>query len=457
MNKHGHHVHALQSATHDTVDLAALHAAASGPKPSTSPTRAPQEIHVTLEARETSWEITQDEIVPAWGYQGTIPGPLIVANAGDTLVALLINRLPEPTVIHWHGIRLASSMDGTESVQTLVQPGESFEYRFVLPDAGTYWYHSHHNETVQLERGLYGAIVVLGENEPAFDEDRVMMLDDVTLDRKGRIARPALFDRHSGREGGLVVINGRSQPELEIAAGQVERWRIVNAASARYVRLSLGGRPFRIIGADGGLREAPITVTETLLTPGDRVELAVGPFEDEGAQIAIESLPYRRSRMVRARYQRWGTLHVGTRKPSRARIPEAFAPIIPLLASYAITTTRTIRLGARMTLHGHDWLINGETHHRDAPVKAGELQVWEIINETGMDHPFHLHGFFFQVVAIDGVLARPTAWEDTVNVPARRRVAIAFRPDARPGEWMYHCHILEHHATGMMGHFEVVA
>ncbi|HUQ02577.1 MAG TPA: multicopper oxidase family protein [Kofleriaceae bacterium] len=454
---HHHHGHALQTGTHLTVDLAALHAASSGPTPAASSTRTPQDVHVTLEARETSWEVTQDTVVPAWGYQGTVPGPLIFANAGDTLVAHLINRLPEPTVIHWHGIRLASSMDGTESVQTLVQPGDSFEYRFVLPDAGTYWYHSHHNETVQLERGLYGAIVVLGENEPAFDADRVMMLDDVTLDRKGRIARPGLFDRHSGREGGLVVINGRSQPELEIAAGQVERWRIVNAASARYVRLSLGGRPFRIIGADGGLREAPITVTETLLTPGDRVELAVGPFENEGAEIAIESLPYRRSRMVRPRYQRWGTLHVRARKPSRARIPEAFGPIIPLLPSDAVTTTRTIRLGARMTLRGHDWLINGETHHRDAPVKAGELQVWEIVNETGMDHPFHLHGFFFQVVAIDGVLSRPTAWEDTVNVPAKRRVTIAFRPDARPGEWMYHCHILEHHATGMMGHFEVTA
>lgn len=275
------------------------------------------------------------------------------------------------------------------------------------------------------------------------------------LDRKGQIAKTALFDRHSGREGKVLVINGRTNPEYEIAAGQVERWRIVNACNARYVRLSLGGLPFRIMGGDGGLRDKAITVTETLLTPGDRVELAVGPFDDAGTEITIESLPYRRTSMKRPRRDVWGTLRVGPRAPSVASIPAVLSTIVPLVPE-PVKPTRIVRLGARMTFHGHDWLINDEIHHHDAPVKVGELQVWEIINETGMDHPFHLHGFFFQVVAIDGQLSVPTSWEDTVNVAAKTRVTIAFRPDDRPGRWMYHCHILEHHAAGMMGHFEVV-
>ncbi|MDO9017188.1 MAG: multicopper oxidase domain-containing protein [Deltaproteobacteria bacterium] len=109
-----------------------------------------------------------------------------------------------------------------------------------------------------------------------------------------------------------------------------------------------------------------------------------------------------------------------------------------------------------MTFHGHDWLINGEPHNRDAPVRVGDLQLWEIVNETGLDHPFHLPGFFFQVVAIDGAPVTPRSWEDTVNVVARRRLTIAFRADERPGEWTYHRHILEHHETGMMGRFEGV-
>jgi FtsP/CotA-like multicopper oxidase with cupredoxin domain len=139
-----------------------------------------------------------------------------------------------------------------------------------------------------------------------------------------------------------------------------------------------------------------------------------------------------------------------------ASIPAPLATIEALAPPGPIRPTRTVRLGARMTLHGHDWLINGEQHHHDAPVKVGELQIWELVNETGMDHPFHLHGFFFQVVAMDGAPTAPRSWADTVNVAAKSRVTIAFRPDDRPGKWMYHCHILEHHAAGMMGHFEVV-
>lgn len=414
------------------------------------------EVHVELDARETTWEIAPGRTVAAWGYQGMVPGPTIVGRVGDTLVAHLVNHLPEATVIHWHGLRLPAAMDGTESVQRLVQPGERFTYRFALPDAGTFWYHSHANETTQIERGLYGALVVLGPDEPVFDADRLLVLDDLKLDRRGRIAKPSLFDRHTGREGDVLLINGRSAPTYEIAAGQIERWRLVNACSARYVRLSLGGRPFRIIGSDGGLRTEPVTVTETLLTPGDRVELAVGPFDDAGAELAIESLPYRRTAMKRPRRTVWGTLRVGPRAASVASIPATLASIAPLVPAGAIEPTRIVRLGARMTFHGHDWLINDEQHHHDAPIKVGELQVWEIVNETGMDHPFHLHGFFFQVVAIDGVPVAPATWEDTVNVAGKGRVTIAFRPDDRPGRWMYHCHILEHHAAGMMGHFEVV-
>jgi len=455
---HMHHAKAPSPSGASVIDLAALYAAGSGPTPRASG-RAPEQIEITLEAGDTEWELRAGTRVSAWGYQGQVPGPLIVGRVGDTLVVRLINRLPEPTTIHWHGLRLAPAMDGTDSVQVPVQPGETFEYRFVLTDAGTYWYHSHTNETVQLERGLYGALVVLGVDEPTFDVDRILVLDDVKLNRKRQIAGTALFDRHSGREGDVLVINGRADSDFEIAAGHVERWRIVNACNARYVRLSLGGRPFRIIGADGGLRDSATTVTDTLLVPGDRVELAVGPFDDEGATIAIESLPYRRTAMRRPRRTRWGTLRVGPRQPSRATFAGStgVSPMVPLVdESKPLVATRTIRLGARMTFHGHDWLVNGETHHHDAPIKAGELQIWNVVNDTGMDHPFHLHGFFFQIVAIDGVRVTPHAWEDTVNVVGKGSVTLAFVPDARPGQWMYHCHILEHHAAGMMGHFEVV-
>ena len=413
-------------------------------------------VKVDLNAGEIDWEFVQGHKTRAWGFNGQVPGPTLEARVGDVLEIRLTNNLPEPTTIHWHGLQIPAAMDGTDMVQHPIMPGETFTYRFRLPDAGTFWYHPHMNETVQLERGLYGAIVVRGENEPQFDAERVLVIDDVALDRTGEIKPPGWWiEHHDGRQGSTRLINGRQEPELAIAAGQIERWRIVNASSARYVRLSIGGKPFTLIGTDGGLIDAPVTMKEILLAPADRAELAVGPFA-EGEVVSINALRYDRKTAARPHDERFATIRVGAPVPSRANIPAKLRDIEPLVAADA-TPTRECHLGFKLSLkHGVDFLINNEAHHRDKPVKVGELQVWDVINDTMMDHPFHLHGFFFQVVAVNGEPPAFRSWEDTVNVPPKGRVRIAWVPDDRPGEWMYHCHILEHHASGMMAHFEVV-
>jgi FtsP/CotA-like multicopper oxidase with cupredoxin domain len=336
-------------------------------------------------------------------------------------------------------------MDGTEAVQPAVEPGETFEYRFVVPDAGTFWYHSHVNETEQLERGLYGALIVRGPDEPAFDRERVLLIDDLKLTEEGDIAPFGdPHEHHAGREGQVRLVNGRQEPELEMAAGQVERWRIVNAANTRFVRLSIGGRPFSIVGTDGGLVPEPHRANDVLLTPGERVDLAVGPFA-EGEELAIEALEYDRGKGESAA-ERFATLRVGSAAPSHAVIPGVLRRIEPVVGADA-APSRTIDLKA---------LMHGGQHQRDEPVRVGEPQVWDLVNETGQDHPFHLHGFFFQIVEENGITPQALSWKDTVNVPRKTRTRIAWLPDDRPGEWMYHCHILEHHAMGMMAHFEVV-
>jgi FtsP/CotA-like multicopper oxidase with cupredoxin domain len=413
-------------------------------------------IRYRLEAAEVDWEIAPGRIVRGYGFNGGVPGPVLEARQGVPLEIEFTNRLPEPTVIHWHGLRIPAPMDGTEIVQRLVQPGETFTYRFIPPDAGTFWYHSHANETEQMEKGLYGALIVRAADELALDAEKILVFDDLRVDKHGQIAKfGGLMDRHNGREGNVRVINGRSEPELAIAAGQIERWRIVNASSARYVRLSLGGRPFQIIGTDGGLIEAPVSVTEVLLPPADRVEVAVGPFENEGEIFAIEDLPYNRLAGKKG-VERFGTIRVAPPRPSTAQVPQRLREMAPLVAG-DVKVTRTVKLGFKVSLRrGLDFVVNGERHHHDEPVKVGELQVWDVVNTTMMDHPFHLHGFFFEVLDIDG---RKPAWrslEDVINVPPRATVRIAWYPDDRPGSWMYHCHILEHHAAGMMAHFEVV-
>jgi FtsP/CotA-like multicopper oxidase with cupredoxin domain len=333
-------------------------------------------------------------------------------------------------------------MDGIEAVE----PGEQFEYRFVVPDAGTFWYHSHVNETEQLERGLYGPVVVRDLDEPTLDRERVLLLDDLKLDVEGKLAPFGdEHEHHAGREGDVRLVNGVQEPELgAIAAGTIERWRVVNAANTRYVRLSIAGRPFTIMGTDGGLLPQPLSVGDVLLTPGERVDLAVGPFT-EGEQLSLDALPYDRGKGERP-VERFATLAVGPAAPSQAEVPERLRRIEPLAGPDA-EPTRTIDLKS---------LMHAGQHQRADAVRLGHLQVWEFVNETGHDHPFHLHGFFFQVLQENGEPAALPAWKDTVNVPRKSSTRIAWLPEDRPGEWMYHCHILEHHAMGMMAHFAVV-
>jgi FtsP/CotA-like multicopper oxidase with cupredoxin domain len=402
-------------------------------------------VSVELDAQEVDWEFAPGRSIRGFGYNGQVPGPTIRADVGDTVEVRLTNSLPQATTIHWHGVRVRAEMDGTEAVQPPVGPGETFDYRFVVPDAGTYWYHSHTNETEQLERGLYGALIVRDPKDPAFDAERILHVDDLKLAPDGDLAPFGdEHEHHSGREGDVRLVNGRQEPTFEIPADTVERWRIIDAANTRFVRLSLGGRSFSIIGTDGGLLPAPVSATEVLITPGERVDLAVGPF-DEGEQIEIEALPYDRGKGASDR-ERFATLQVGAAAESSAQLPQTLRRIDPL-ADQTAEPNRTIDLKALMHA-GH--------HQRADPVRVGELQVWDLVNETGQDHPFHIHGFFFQVLQHDGEPSPELAWKDTVNVPRKSQTRIAWLPDDRPGEWMYHCHILEHHAMGMMAHFSVV-
>jgi FtsP/CotA-like multicopper oxidase with cupredoxin domain len=411
------------------------------------------EVSFELEAREANVELADGRSARLWTYNGSMPGPTLEAHVGDLIRVHLINSLPVETTIHWHGVRVPAEMDG---VAATIAPGADFTYEFTALDAGTFWYHPHVASNEQVERGLYGAIVIRDAQEPDVDSEQVAVLDDVLLGADGQLAPFSVMQAMTGRQGNVLLVNGHARPRLEVTPAGLHRFRFVNAATARYFRLSLGGRAFHVIGFDNGKLEAPRKLRELLLVPGARADVLVTLPEAE--TLTWESLSYDRGHGTAATSA--GALFDVTATGDAAELcalPEAFATIEALGEP---DRSRTLVLGEDMAMHAGHGSAMGPTFSINDKVfpdgerftsRIGRVEDWEIRNDTTMDHPFHLHGFRFQVVAEDGREPAFLAYFDTVNVPAQQTTVIRIPLEANPGMWMFHCHILEHAERGMMG------
>jgi FtsP/CotA-like multicopper oxidase with cupredoxin domain len=421
----------------------------------------PRVLEIDLTARVAEVEVAPDTRVKAWTYDGLLPGPFIRAKVGDRLVVHFKNELPEPTTVHWHGVRVPIEMDGVPGIsQAAVKPGERFVYDIVLRDAGLYWYHPHHMSAAQVGFGLYGALLVEDPDDGVGVADQVtMVLSDIGFNKNG-----VLDERDSGgaagdvfgREGDHVLLNGRKAPVLRARAGAPQRWRIVNAARSRFFLLDLQGQKFTVVGTDGGLQERPTTSEVLLVTPGERVDVIVAPTGDPGSQMPVYSMLYNRGYgSVEFRsIEQVLTLAFSPEKPMTPPPPPAVSrTITPPSATGATTVNMTLGLPPMDASGRSEFQINGAPFARAKPFRAalGETQLWVIKNDTKWDHPFHLHGFFFMPVDEKGEPIRPMAWKDTVNVPIDKTVRVLVTFDERPGTWMIHCHILDHAEIGLMG------
>lgn len=420
---------------------------------------APDVVEVEITARIQELELLPGKKTPAWTYDGGIPGPLIRARVGDRVIVHLRNELPSPTTVHWHGVRLRAEMDGAPGhSQPETPPGGSFTYDFIVPDAGLYWYHPHVASAMQQGYGLYGALLVDDPSEPAeLGDELVLVLSDMAVGEDGALGDPnsggnlgTLF----GREGDLLLVNGRINPVIEARAGLRQRWRIVNAAKSRYYQLALADHRFTRIGGDGGLMEHPVESDMIVITPGERVDVLVEPRGAPGSTLSVRWVPYDRgygSTFARPEAEVF-RIHL-------ADAPEAESPPLPPLAREiaALDTTRARRIDLKLTYEqrGDDLVmgINDVPSWEAEPLVAtvGDTEIWTVENTMDFDHPFHLHGFFFQVLGPDEKPIRPMEWKDTVNVPVNGAARFAVRYDNRPGMWMFHCHIQDHADAGMMG------
>ncbi|MEC9072834.1 MAG: multicopper oxidase domain-containing protein, partial [Myxococcota bacterium] len=245
-------------------------------------------VEVFITAQTKMMELREGLWVDMYTYNGMFPGPLLQATVGDRVIVHFTNDLPEPTTIHWHGLAITNAMDGTPRVQAPVEPGETFVYDFVVPDAGSFWYHPHMNTNEQLEKGLYAPFVVQEEEPPLVDNERYFMMDDILLDNEGEFL-PFLedhFEKMHGRHGNMLLTNGSADIiQGNAVQGQVERWRLVTSANARTMQLTIEGATWRIMGTDGGLIEEPYTTDVITLPVGQRYDIEVSYDEAGPAQL----------------------------------------------------------------------------------------------------------------------------------------------------------------------------
>jgi FtsP/CotA-like multicopper oxidase with cupredoxin domain len=418
----------------------------------------PNQLEVSLDAREAKTSYISGQSTAVWTYNGTVPGPLLDAKQGDELIVHFHNSLPEETTIHWHGVRVPAAMDGTPRMQDPVPPNGTFEYRFKLKDPGLFWFHPHVRSDEQVEKGLYGVVRVSGTNEPPSDRESILVLDDVNVMPDGSL--PTYLDDESkmlGRQGKTLLVNGAASPVVHWRVGSLERFRIVNVANGRFFNLSLPGYSWRVIGTDGGLIPEPYDTERLLISPGERYDVLLVVHGQPGTRATLMNEPYERGHDAsKEDPMPVADFIVTTEAPLSGRnLPEGF-PELERLQDGTVDQQLVLNEGLR---DGEFVFTINDATFPNVPlidVPAGSTQRIEVKNDSKMDHPFHLHGTFFQVLASNGKATAPErlANKDTVIVPQMSTLKLAARFD-EPGGWMYHCHILEHAEGGMMGEIDV--
>ena len=406
-------------------------------------------------------------------YNGQAAGPVIETAPGASLRIELVNRLSEPTNLHFHGLHV--SPDGNSDNPFLeIPPGESLVYDLEIPPdhpAGTFWYHPHLHGRVahQVSMGLSGFLIIRGglddypEMNPA--QEYLLMLKDFSIGPTGYVIAPTMMDRMQGREGNLLTVNGQIQPSLAIPENGLVRLRLLNASSSRFYHLRLQDHPMHIIALDGLALSETQTVDEILLAPGQRADVLISGDRPPG-RYALLNLPYDRGGMGMGMgmMSRRGATPGGATTLAQLTYEGRADRIIPVpyrLGSVPMLEPpnlppRRFVLSEGMGGMGMGFFINGRSfdHHRvDTRVRLNSTEEWEIVNTGMMDHPFHIHTNPFQVLASPGDPG--VVWRDTLIIPhgQTKRIRIRFADFA--GRTVYHCHILDHEDLGMMGTLEM--
>lgn len=416
-----------------------------------------------------------------WCFNGKVPGPEIRVRQHDQVKITVSNQLNEETTVHWHGIRVANAMDGVPHLtQKPIAPGETFEYLIDVPDAGTFWYHPHQRSFEQVGRGLYGALIVEEQQPIQVDRDITWVIDDWRLSADASIVDDfghPMHLSHGGRIGNTVTVNGQIITDFPVRAGERIRLRLINAANARIFGLEFREHQPHVIAIDGQ-PVTPHTVDGDRidLAPGMRIDLVLDCTAKPGQRFSVidsyySNLAYQFADLV---YRDEAPLREKPLESSIELPANALAePDLENAEPYEITLGGGVHgnmQGASfngewadirtLARQGKMWAINGivASGHVMEPLltlQRGRSYRFSLINDSAWPHPMHIHGHSFRVLMRDGKPVKHQPWQDTVLMAPGERVDIAFVAD-NPGDWMFHCHILEHQMSGMMALLRVI-
>jgi FtsP/CotA-like multicopper oxidase with cupredoxin domain len=406
-----------------------------------------------------------------WGINGSHLGPTLRAGRGEQVAMTVENALDESTSLHWHGMHLPAAADG--GPHSMIPAGGTWSPGWTVDQpAATLWYHPHlHGSTAEhVYRGLAGMFIVddpsaaSGLPDDYGTDDLPVIVQDKSFDGDGQLDMGAPLFSPTGQLGDTVLVNGTVDPYATVTRERT-RLRLLNASNARVYDFGLvdddgRDRSFAHVATDGGLLPAPLSTERIMLSPGERAEVVVEMRAGERLTL--------RSHEADLGTDPWNQrfaggddvldvlqLRAAERLGSSPALPDVLAAE-PDLRAEAATRTRTFRLSGT-DINGRDM----DVRRVDEVVTVGDTELWEVTNADGSPHNFHVHDVQFLVHELDGRLPPPAlrGWKDTVYVPPGSTVRLLLRfsdytdPDI---PYMFHCHLLRHEDSGMMGQFVVV-
>lgn len=397
-----------------------------------------------------------------WGFNGDYLGPTLRAKAGEQVVVNVRNKLPETTTVHWHGMHLPAAMDG--GPHQLVPAGGNWApaWRISQP-ASTLWYHPHlHGETADhVYKGLAGMFILDGATASGLPDhygvdDIPVIVQDKAFDSDGKVDDRKPFLSGVGVLGDEIVVNGTHSPFLDVSTESV-RLRLLNGSNARVYNFGFAdSRAFELVGTDGGLLEKPAEMTRLQLSAGERAEIVVAMKPGERTVLRSYDPDLGTAfDKINGGADQFDVLQLRAASnlaPSKA-VPATLAQIEKLTPG---DVTRKFLL-SRHSINSQQMEMN----RIDFAATAGTTEVWEVSNRDGDVHSFHVHDVQFQILSRNGVTppAELSGWKDTIFVGSDMsyRIIMRFTDYTDPNvPYMFHCHVLYHEDSGMMGQFVVV-